>query len=483
MTDRTTVDQTDKAQQASAAEQRDKAGDPPDGAGVRTGAAEPRMAPAAPRVPGARDDAADRRLGVRVIVFLLTLCLTVVGWGTVTAVRHTNSTAAAHHAALVKLPTPPPPRLVQVVDGAFTIPGVPKSIPWPSDGQSAIEIEGAGSLGTSGDVSTPVPIASVTKTMTAYLILADHPLSAGDSGPTITISESEAATYRSELKSGESVVEIVAGEQISERDALEALMLASADNVARVLARWDAGSASAFVADMNRAARKLGMTHTKYTDPSGLDPSTVSTATDQIKLAEAAMRSASFRAIVGTRVADIPVQGTIVNLNRLLGQYGVIGIKTGSTGAAGGCLLFAATVSFGGQSAAGPLGGQTETIIGAVFGQPLGSGDDFLYDTLAAASKMIQAAERSRVAVTVAAPGTLVASVRRSSGAGETQYGVASPVTVIGRPGQTYSVLVSGDASAATLVVTSTGGASAGSTPSLSVPLVAMFARGAAAAE
>lgn len=449
---------------------------------------------------GRGDSAADRRLGVRVISFLLALCLFVAGYGAYSAARHTGSDAAARSTKLAKLPTPPPPRLVQSVPGSFTIPGTAPSIPWPSSGQAAVEIQGVGSLGTSGHVNTPVPIASVTKTMTAYLILADHPLTAGASGPSITVSESEARSYLIDLKAGQSLVEVVAGERISERDALEALMLASADNVAKILARWDAGSVSAFVASMNRAARRLGMTHTTYTDPSGLDPSTVSTATDQIKLAEAAMQSASFRAIVNTRVAQIPVEGTIVNFNRLLGQYGVIGIKTGSTDSAGGCLLFAATVPLGAGT------GATETVIGAIFGQPLGEGDGFLDNTLGITSKMIVTAERSRAAATVVTPGTLVASVRRSGGGRETQLGVASPVAVVGKPGQTYRVVVSGDAAAPTLEVTSTdagaggaagvgagaagtGGASAGAGGAaaagvasvVTVPLVPLFGRGAVA--
>ena len=431
-------------------------------------------APAATRSPAGRDAAADRRLGLRVITFLLVLCLSVAGYGAVSAARHAHPAVIAHKTVRPKLPTPPPPKLAQVIPGTFTVPGVPKNIPWPSGGQASIEIEGVGSLGTSGNVSKPVSIASVAKTMTAYLILTDHPLTAGGSGPSITVSQSEAASYLTDLKEGQSLVKVVAGERITEREAIEALMLASADNVAKILARWDAGSVSAFVASMNRTARRLGMKHTTYTDPSGLDSATVSTATDQIKLAEAAMQSAGFRAIVNTRVADIPVQGTIVNFNRLLGQYGVIGIKTGSTGSAGGCLLFAATV---------PLGGQSETLIGAVLGQPLGDGDDFLSSTLKAASLLLETAEHDRTAATVVAPGTLVASVRRSGGGRETQLGVSSAVTVIGRPGQTYRLLVSGDPSAPALVVTSTGAASAGSTSSVSVPLVPLFARGSAAAD
>ena len=439
--------------------------------------------PVAPTSPAARDYDADRRLGIRVISCVLTLCVVVAGWGTVRAVRNVGhaSTATVHRPKPFAFPVLPPPQLAQVVPDSFTIPGIAPGIPWPDSGQSAVEIEGVGSLGTSGDVGTPVPIASVTKTMTAYLILADHPLADGESGPGITVSSSDAAAYASELSQGQSLVKVYAGEQLSERQALEALMLASADNVAKILARWDAGSVPAFVDSMNRAARRLGMTRTTYTDPSGLDPSTVSTATDQIKLAETAMQSAAFRSIVGLQTADIPAEGTIFNFNRLVGIDGVIGVKTGSTDSAGGCLLFAAVTT---------VGGQAETVIGAVLGQPLGSGNNFLSTTLDVASKMIGAARRSVAAVTIATPGTLVASVQRPGTGLATRLGVASAVTVVGRPGETYRVLVSGDPSTATLEVTSTGGGgpsngagASGTESSISTPLVSLGTRGAAAAE
>jgi len=74
---------------------------------------------------------------------------------------------------------------------------------------------------------------------------------------------------------------LVLSEQLTELQALQALLLPSANNIAAVLARWDGGSAGRFVARMNATARSLGMTHTRYTDPSGYDDATVSTAADQ----------------------------------------------------------------------------------------------------------------------------------------------------------------------------------------------------------
>jgi serine-type D-Ala-D-Ala carboxypeptidase (penicillin-binding protein 5/6) len=206
-----------------------------------------------------------------------------------------------------------------------------------------------------------VPIASVAKLMTAYVILQDHPLSGDGSGPDITVEPSEAAAYPSQARHGDSLVAVVAGEAISERQALEALLLPSADNVAWILARWDAGSQAAFTAKMNAVARRLGMTATRYTDASGLDPSTTSTAADQVRLGMAAMHVPALAAIVGMPTAVVPVAGTIRNTNTLLGQDGIVGLKTGSTHAAGGCLLAAAWQK---------VSGRKTPIVAAAFGQP-----------------------------------------------------------------------------------------------------------------
>ena len=155
--------------------------------------------------------------------------------------------------------------------------------------------------------------------MTAYLILRDHPLAPGASGPTITITAAEAAAYPNEKALDQSAIPVTAGEHLTERQALEALMLPSANNIARILARWDSGTIPAFLTQMNATATALGMTHTRYTDPSGWDPSTVSTIDDQLKLAQIAMTIPTFAAIVKMPTTKLPVAGTVRNINRLLG--------------------------------------------------------------------------------------------------------------------------------------------------------------------
>jgi D-alanyl-D-alanine carboxypeptidase (penicillin-binding protein 5/6) len=253
-------------------------------------------------------------------------------------------------------------------------PAVPSTV-WPADGQAAFVRTGQ-QLHV-GPNQHAAPIASLAKVMTAYLVLRDHPLRAGQDGPTITLTAADVVDTERRRGQDESVVSIAAGEQLTERQALLALLLPSANNIAAVLARWDAGSSSRFVARMNAVARSLGMARTRYTDPSGYDDATVSTAADQVRIVVRALRFPVFADIVATSSATLPVAGTVHNTNALLGRDGFVGVKTGSDDAAGGCFAFRAVRWIGGRRA---------TITGVVLGQP---GHDRITAGLAAADAMV----------------------------------------------------------------------------------------------
>jgi serine-type D-Ala-D-Ala carboxypeptidase (penicillin-binding protein 5/6) len=255
-------------------------------------------------------------------------------------------------------------------------------VSWPADGTSAADISGFGVVAGPG-ATRPVPIASVAKVMTAYVVLHDHPLPSGGSGPDITVQPSEAAAYPSQVRDGDSLVPVVAGERLTERQALAALLLPSADNMAWILARWDAGSRAAFVARMNATAHRLGMTGTRYTDPSGLDSSTTSTAADQVRLGTAAMQVPALAATTARPAAVVPVAGVVRNTNTLLGQDGIAGLKTGSTQAAGGCLLVAAWPE---------VNGHRTLIVAATLGQP-GTAGTILPNALQAGHRLVLALE------------------------------------------------------------------------------------------
>jgi D-alanyl-D-alanine carboxypeptidase (penicillin-binding protein 5/6) len=246
---------------------------------------------------------------------------------------------------------------------------------WPEYGQAAVQI--GQSRIQAGPNQRAAPIASVAKVMTAYLVLRDHPLGVGEAGPTIPLTASDVADTDARSRRRESVVPVAAGEQLTELQALQALLLPSANNIAAVLARWDAGSEARFVARMNTAARSVGMDHTRYTDPSGFDDATVSTAADQVRIVLRALRLPTFASIVATPSATLPVAGTVHNTNKLLGQDGFVGVKTGSDSAAGGCFAFRAIRL---------VRGRRTTITGVVLGQP---GDDRIDAGLAAADAMV----------------------------------------------------------------------------------------------
>jgi D-alanyl-D-alanine carboxypeptidase (penicillin-binding protein 5/6) len=247
---------------------------------------------------------------------------------------------------------------------------------WPAYGQAAFVRAGQSQIQV-GPNQHAAPIASVAKVMTAYLVIRDHPLLPGEEGPSIVLTEADVADTQRRHSQQESVVPVAAGERLTERQALQALLLPSANNIAAVLARWDAGSEGRFVARMNATARSLGMTRTRYTDPSGYDDATVSTAADQLRVVARAMRLPVFASIVAMPSATLPVAGTVHSTNRLLGHDGFVGVKTGSTDAAGGCFAFRAIRRIGGRPTA---------ITGVVLGQP---GDDEIVAGLAAAEAMV----------------------------------------------------------------------------------------------
>ena len=238
--------------------------------------------------------------------------------------------------------------------------GTIPTLPWPAQGEAALLLDGAGVLGSSGGQS-PLPMASTTKMMTALIVLEDHPLPLNEPGPVITVTRADVATYFAERNQGESVVPVVAGEQLTEYQLVQGLLLPSASNFADLLANWDLGNIPEFVGRMNTRATALGMRATHYADVSGFSPQSVSTPGDLIILAQTVMRLPTLAQIVGQSHATLPVAGTIHNLDTLLGQAGIVGIKTGHTDQAGGCFVFAADLT---------VDAVVTRVYGAVLGQP-----------------------------------------------------------------------------------------------------------------
>lgn len=260
------------------------------------------------------------------------------------------------------------------------------SVRWPRRGQAALAI-GDGRPAASPH-EQPVPIASVAKVMTAYLVLERYPLAATQDGFTITITPAQARAAAEDAADEQSVAPVQAGEQLTERQLLQALLIPSGNNIAQLLAARLAGSETRFVADMNTEARSLGMDRTTYTDPSGLDPSTVSTAADQLRVFRQAMRFPAFRQVVSMPSVTLPFAGTLPNTNPVLAD-GYAG-KTGSDSAAGACLAFFTEVTVNGrrQTAVGVVLGQWETDSTSVSLAAAGAAAEQLVHSVAPASRV-----------------------------------------------------------------------------------------------
>jgi D-alanyl-D-alanine carboxypeptidase (penicillin-binding protein 5/6) len=278
------------------------------------------------------------RLTVRATGFLATaactaaVALTLLAPSTLASVTQPAASTAA-------TPASPPPSAAANPVAIATAPG--------GVGARAAAIENAstGALLWSRGLNTERPMGSITKVMTALVVLR-----AGDLNRTITIPSSVVGYVREYDASNAG---LQPGDTLTARQLLDGLMLPSGCDAAYVLAGAYGAGRTAFVAKMNAVAKQLGMTRTHFANFDGLpwptEHSTYSTASDLLKLGRAAMKHAVFRSIVAQRTYRIGAGDghhayVWRNLDPLLGTYrGATGIKTGYTLAAGHCLLFAAT--------------------------------------------------------------------------------------------------------------------------------------------
>lgn len=242
----------------------------------------------------------------------------------------------------------PPP----VVQPTITFP------PYGAAGVGAIGYPGVLAGAGSAD---PLPIASITKIVTALVVLGEKPLQPGEPGPEVTFGEVDEDFYDAQLAAGGSVEPAFAGQVITERDMLSVMLMASANNYAESLASWAFGSQDAYLAAAATWLADAGLASTTIVDPSGVSPANTSTVADLIELARRVQASPVVAEIVATVSVEVPELGLIENRNALLGVDGVDGIKTGTLDEAGSCLLF---------SQDHPVGSQVVTVIGVVLGGP-----------------------------------------------------------------------------------------------------------------
>jgi serine-type D-Ala-D-Ala carboxypeptidase (penicillin-binding protein 5/6) len=219
------------------------------------------------------------------------------------------------------------------------------TLAWPSVGSAALDIPALGVL--VAHHNQIVPIASLTKMMTAYVALQQLPLQIGETGPCHVVDYDDVVTYQLMEGIDESSVPVVVGEQLCEIDLLNGILVHSAGNYAVMLANMVAGSNEAFIAEMNREAHVLGLTGTHYADVTGYSPQSVSTALDQARLATLLMESPLVRSIVIQQSVTLPFSGIVASYTPYVGFDHVIGVKSGRTAQAGGCDVMAMTFQDG----------------------------------------------------------------------------------------------------------------------------------------
>ncbi len=205
------------------------------------------------------------------------------------------------------------------------------SMPWPGYGSSAYAVPKNKLFALSDDTAQPVPIASLTKVITALAVLDKHPLEPGEQGPMITLTEEDVDLYYEYARKGGVVVPVEVGAQISLYQALQASMLMSANNMTDTMVNWAFGSMDEYVAYANSMLRDMELRETAVADASGFSPFSVSTAKNMTIIGHKYMQNPVLREIAMQEEAIIPVAGRIRSHNSFANEGGMVGIKIGYT--------------------------------------------------------------------------------------------------------------------------------------------------------
>lgn len=244
--------------------------------------------------------------------------------------------------------------------------GAAAALRFPGYGGSAIGAVGFdGVLARSGSTA-PLPMASITKLVTALVVLQAKPLAVGEDGPRVTMTAADVALYHHYIAIDGQVVTVKSGFVFTEHELLQLALIHSANNYATSLAMWAFGSMDAYLAAVKTWIADHKLTSMTITDPTGIEPTDVADTADLVELGKLAVANPVLAPIVDTTSLTMHDVGTLTNTNQLLGVDGIEGIKTGTLNGAGANLLFAARHRVGSASV---------VVIGVVLG---GSNHDVL---------------------------------------------------------------------------------------------------------
>lgn len=230
------------------------------------------------------------------------------------------------------------------------IPNSPLNINWPNGVQAAISVGGY-SFESSNGTYPPTPTASVAKLITSLMVLQKYPLQLNQQGNIITINQNDLNIYYSYYSENGSTTPVKVGEQISEYQLLQSMLIPSSDDAADILAIWAYGSLSSYAQHANNFLKSQGINNTTVgSDASGFNSDTLSTPADLLKIANLVTENPVLMQIVGQKYANIPLAGIMYNYNSLIGKDGITGIKTGNTDQAGGVLLTSSSININHQN-------------------------------------------------------------------------------------------------------------------------------------
>lgn len=210
----------------------------------------------------------------------------------------------------------------------FSVTAAPvASVVWPAQGSAAVGVGGIGLTASSPDAAS---IASITKVVSALMVLDRMPLAPGEQGPAFSFTRADSQNYWSYRRSDQSALDVPVGGTLTEYQMLQGTLLGSANNYIDRLASEIWGSDREFAAAAAIWLRDRGLSDITVVTPSGFSEANTATPEALLRLGEMAMKNPVFAEIVGTASVELPGAGTVVNTNGMLADPGVVGIKTGT---------------------------------------------------------------------------------------------------------------------------------------------------------
>lgn len=276
----------------------------------------------------------------------------------------------------------------------------PTAVVWPEVGSAAVSVAGISGVATSG--ADVWPMASITKLVTALMVLEQEPLKPGESGPSFAFTGRDSDQYLEYLWDDQSALDVPVGASLSLHQMLQGLLIGSANNYADRLASTYWPTESVFASAATSFLQRNGLGGITVVEPTGIDPANAADAASLLPLARLALADPVIAEIVRTPAVDLPGAGLVENTNDLLrADPTVIGLKTGS--------LWAEYNLLAAKDA--PIGERSVRVFASVLAQP----DDASRD--AETQRLLDAVAQEVSQPRVLAAGTIVGVVTTPWGA------------------------------------------------------------------